>query len=216
MAFSEELWSSIEDVYNHILAHDFINELQQGTLKKERFQFYIQQDALYLQDFGKALARLAAKARTPQQLEDFAHFAEGTASVERALHREFFQQFGIEEESRKSLTCFTYTNFLLATCSNANYEVGIAAVLPCFWIYREVGNHIYANAVTDNPYQAWIDTYSGEEFSNLVDKAISITDDVASRASPDTRQEMIDAFIYSTKLEWMFWDSAYRMETWPV
>lgn len=216
MAFSQQLWSSIEDVYNNILSHNFINELQQGSLKKERFQFYIQQDALYLHDFGKALARLAAKARTSDQLENFAHFAEGTASVERALHQEFFQQFSIEEENRKSPTCFTYTNFLLSTCANANYEVGVAAVLPCFWIYREVGNHIYANAATDNPYQAWIDTYSGEEFSKLVDKAITITDTIAEGTDSTTRQDMINAFVYSTKLEWMFWDSAYRMEHWPV
>ncbi len=216
MAFSEQLWSSIQDIYQRILSQPFINELQEGTLQKERFQFYIQQDALYLQDFGKALARLGAKAYTPGQLQEFAKFAEGTISVERNLHEDFFQKFNIQEENQKSPTCFSYTNFLLATTTNANYEVGVAAVLPCFWIYREVGGHIYANAVTGNPYQAWIDTYASEEFSELVDKAIRITDELAAYTSPSTQQAMMNAFIHSSKLEWMFWDSAYRMESWPV
>ncbi len=72
-----------------------------------------------------------------------------------------------------------YTNYLRATCSGQPYPVGMAAVLPCFWIYREVGNYIYRHHKPNNPNQAWIDTYAGEAFATVVEDAIRITEAVA-------------------------------------
>ena len=97
---------------------------------------------------------------------------------------------------------------------HAATEEAVAGLLPCFWIYREVGNAIHAAAAADNPYRRWIDTYAGDDFSASVDRAIAITDDVAADASEASRTRMRDAYVTSTRLEWMFWESAYRMERW--
>jgi len=86
--------------------------------------------------------------------------------------------------------------------------------LPCFWIYREVGHHILKPAQPHNPYQNWIDTYSGEEFSTAVDRAITITEDVAAAAPEPLRERMRAAFVISSRMEWKFWDSAYQLDTW--
>ena len=67
-----------------------------------------------------------------------------------------------------------------------------------------------------NPYQAWIDTYAGEEFHAAVRAVIAATDEAAAMASADVRARMHAAFARATQLEWMFWDSAYRLEQWPV
>jgi len=85
-------------------------------------------------------------------------------------------------------------------------------LLPCFWIYQEVGLHIHKNSAAENPYQKWIDTYSGVEFQDVVKNAIDLTDRVAKNANNKQLQKMEEAFITSTRLEWMFWDSAYQME----
>ena len=74
--------------------------------------------------------------------------------------------------------------------------------------------HIHNNAAKDNPYQKWIDTYSGEEFQEIVNKAIDLVDRVAKGASTQQTDRMHEAFVNSTRLEWMFWDSAYQMEQW--
>ena len=65
-----------------------------------------------------------------------------------------------------------------------------------------------------NPYQKWIDMYSGEDFQGVVKNAIELIDRVAKDASRKQLQQMKETFIASTRLEWMFWDSAYRMEIW--
>jgi thiaminase/transcriptional activator TenA len=94
--------------------------------------------------------------------------------------------------------------------------VSVAALLPCFWIYWEVGKHLLATAAPDNPYQAWIDTYADETFAAGVRKVIAISDQLAEAASPGVRDQMSQAFERAAQLEWMFWDSAYRLERWPV
>ncbi|WP_448545194.1 thiaminase II [Roseiflexus sp.] len=215
MRFTETLWSSITDIYQAIIRHPFNEELAQGTLPREKFAFYMQQDALYLSDFARALATMAGRAPDEEALLQFVRFAEGVAVVERALHTSYFHEFGIETPTRQqSPSCFAYTNFLLATTACRSYQEGMAALLPCFWIYREVGHDIYKRAAPNNPYQKWIDTYAGQEFGEWVDRAIALTDRIADHASAMQKERMRDAFVYSSRLEWMFWDSAYRLEAW--
>ena len=80
-----------------------------------------------------------------------------------------------------------------------------------------VGKHLLRRtAQPDNPYQAWIDTYADEAFAEGVTKVIVIGDEMAEAASPAVRDQMFRAFVRATQLEWMFWDSAYRLERWPV
>lgn len=215
MRFTDSLWQQIESIYQAIIEHPFNRELADGTLSRQRFEFYIQQDALYLADFGRALAIVGSRSPSPARMLDFVRFAEGAVVVERALHEEYFQLFGVSDPTTiPSPSCFAYTNFLIATAAHRSYEEAVAALLPCFWIYRAVGMHIHRCAADHNPYQKWIDTYAGEEFGGLVCKAIEITDQVADRASPEGRETMKKAFVTSSRLEWMFWDSAYRLERW--
>ena len=56
--------------------------------------------------------------------------------------------------------------------------------------------------------------YSSEEFQKVVKNAIDLTDRVAKDSNDKQLQKMKEAFKTSTRLEWLFWDSAYRMENW--
>lgn len=216
-SFTQELWKAIEDRYERILAHPFIDDLKGGTLSKDVFAFYIGQDSLYLQQFARALAMLGARSDRSQHLLEFARFAASGIEVERSMHEDLSKRFGVTEKPQEmSPTCRNYTGFLLSTCALQDQAEGMASVLPCFWIYREVGIHIQERAVAENPYQEWIDMYVSDEFDELVQKALKITDELANEASPELRERMEGAFVQSARYEWMFWDSAYRLEEWPV
>ena len=140
--------------------------------------------------------------------------------VERELHDSFFRQYQIAPQvfakTALSPACHHYVSFLLATAYAEPYEVVLGALLPCFWIYAEVGRDIHARAAAVHPYRAWIDTYAGEEFHAAVRAVIEATDEAAADASPHLRERMHAAFTRATQLEWLFWDSAYRLESWPV
>ena len=218
--FSKRAWKESSGLYQRILDLPFNRELADGTLSQERFQFYMVQDALYLKQYSRALAMASAKAPDAEAMQYFARSAEQALVVERALHGSFFEKFGIDPreatDAEPSPTCYGYTNFLLAVALQGGYEELVAAMLPCFWIYWEVGNHIAGTAGQDNPYQAWIDSYSDPIFGEAVEIAISINDRTAEAATPERQGAMLQAFKRSVQFEWMFWDSAYRLEDWPV
>ena len=143
MSFSREAWEQIAPLYRSILELPFNRELAAGTLSRERFTFYILQDAHNLTWFGRALAVTAGRAPDTDALIQFAGSARAAVVVERELHKGFFRGFGVSaaaaEATEPSPTCAHYTHYLLALAHNAPYEVAVAALLPCFWIYWEVG-----------------------------------------------------------------------------
>ncbi|MEN9202599.1 MAG: thiaminase II [Thermostichus sp. DG_1_6_bins_120] len=213
-SFTDHLWQTIQPIYRQILAHPFNQELANGSLSRERFQFYLQQDALYLTDFARALGLIAARSEGAEQVVSFLNFAIGAIVAERSLHESYFRLYEIQPQTTYAPACFAYTRALLAAAALDPYEVAIATVLPCFWIYREVGSEIYRTAQPNNPYQQWIDTYAGEEFAQVVQQAIDITESLAQQTPVMLQDRMTAAFVTASRLEWLFWDSAYRLETW--
>lgn len=217
MKWSEYAWQSISDIYSKILKLPFITELMNGTLSKDKFHFYIQQDAIYLADFGKVLAGIAYKSPNTSHAKAFLGFANDTISVEQVLHESFLREINNSYKPEASPSCLLYTSFMHKQFANASLEVAMASVLPCFWIYKEVGDYILANQIESaNPYQEWIDTYGGHEYGKAVESAISICNELASYCTQEQRKDMTDAFKMCSKMEWMFWESAYRQEKWSV
>ncbi|MDP4026071.1 TenA family protein [Methylobacterium sp. NEAU 140] len=218
--FSEEAWARNAAAYETIRTMPFNAELAAGTLAPERFRHYIVQDAHYLIGFGRALSLAAAKAPDPDGIVLFSRAAQDAIVVERALHGGFFRDYGIGPDAFAATpltpACDHYVAWLTATAYAEPFETVCAALLPCFWIYAEVGTDILARARPDNPYRAWIDTYAGEEFATAVAAMIAATDRAAEEASPTIRARMHRAFAHATRLEWLFWDSAYREAGWPL
>ena len=103
----------------------------------------------------------------------------------------------------------------MATAYHDPWEVLVAALLPCFWIYWDVGTRVARDAAKDNPYRAWIDTYADERFGEAVRTVISITDRAAETTTASTRTRMLAAFTRACQYEWLFWDGAYQRRTWP-
>ncbi|MDD4661287.1 MAG: thiaminase II [Massilibacteroides sp.] len=216
MKWSEQAWLSAKPVYKRIVELPFINELMNGTLAYEKFIFYIRQDAVYLAEYGKVLAGIASKVENPFQFASFVRFAGDSIAVEQALHESFIGELK-GEKNEASPSCLLYTSYLHKQLVNASIEVALAAVLPCFWVYKKVGDYILENQTNgNNPYQNWINTYGGNEFEKSVSEAIDICDEIASRCTKEQQQKMTEAFVMCTKMEWLFWESAYKQEQWKI
>jgi thiaminase/transcriptional activator TenA len=197
----------------------FNTELAAGTLERPRFQRYIIQDALYLGQFSRALAIAAARAPGAEALEAFAQSALGAVAVERALHEQYLRAFGVDPAAlagaEPAPDCLAYTSFLLAAAYHEPWEVLVAAVLPCFWIYWDVGCAIAAAAAPDNPYRAWIDTYADPRFGERVKAVIATADRAAETAGAAVRARMLAAFARAVQYEYLFWEGAYLGRGWP-
>jgi thiaminase/transcriptional activator TenA len=213
--FCDHAWQRTTDLRAAIHGLPFNRELAAGTLDPARFQFYIEQDAQYLDQYSRILAMAGARGPDGATLRLFAESALEAVAVEQALHAQYLSEFGAGA-AEPAPDCLGYTSFLLATAYHEPWEVLMAAVVPCFWIYWDVGNAVAREAAAENRYRAWIDTYSDEAFGNAVRAVIAATDTAAAGASAAVRTRMMTAFIRSTQYEFLFWDGAYQLRRWPV
>ena len=131
--FSDQAWQRTAPLRAGIDALPFNTELCAGTLDRSRFQTYIVQDALYLDQYGRALALAAARGPDSATLQQFAQSAIGAVMVERALHERYLTEFGVDPASlataEPSPDCLGYTSFLMATAYHEPFEVLLAALL---------------------------------------------------------------------------------------
>ena len=208
----EKMRHAVDDLINKIHQQEFNRELAEGILPKEKFVHYLIQDSLYLVEYSKALALTSARLPNNNQVQLFLQFALEAIKSEKNLHDKYITATALTNE--QSPACFMYTNYLLKTASLATVEEAVASLLPCFWVYREVGKNISLQQKPNNPYQDWIELYASDEFALSVNSAIDITTALGDTASDLIKEKMIAAFKRSTQLEWLFWNSAYYQETW--
>lgn len=206
--WSESAWAAATPVYKKIVEMPFVRELADGTLSAERFLYYQQQDALYLDTYSRVLAHIASRLHDRNQCEDFLRFALDGIMVERLLHANYLQG-NMPDENQMSDTCRLYTSWL-RSCGYDDVAVECAAVLPCFWVYQQVGKSIIDRATPDNPYSQWIATYADEGFERSTRRAIEICNQLAEQAGETTRRAMTDAFVTATRMEYLFWEAAYK------
>ncbi len=220
-SWSGRLWGEIErEVYPAILRHPFVTGLTDGTLPADVFAHYVAQDVHYLRDYARALSIASAKAPTLADTAMFARHAAQVYDVELALHNELLPQLGLRVEELDAVpvapTTRAYTSYLLATAYDGGFADGLAAVLPCYWIYARVGLQLAHQGSPDPRYQLWIDSYGGEDFAATVAEVLDLTDRTGVGLSPSAEAVAQGHFMTTSRYEWMFFDAAYRRECWPV
>ena len=220
MTFTGELWASIVPIYDGILRHPFLRGLTDGSLARDAFQYYVIQDAHYLRDFARALSIAAARAPREDWIIMLNEHSAGALRVERSLHETFFRDFGLTEKDVAATplapTNLAYTSYLLAVAYSAPFHEALAALLPCYWIYWEVGKELERTGSRDPLFARWIATYASEEFGSIVRAVLETTDTLAVRLTEDDRGAMRRHFVTTSRYEWMFWDMGHRLERWPV
>ncbi len=217
--FSDEVWKANEDIYKEILRHPFLKELQAGTLSKDVFAFYIVQDLFYLREFAKALNETAEKAPKEDWKVLLRRHARETIKDEQQLHARIYEEYDITPEREAAMEpapeAFAYTNFMLATTGQGTFAEGITALLPCYWIYWEVGKELSKEGSRDDTYQTWIDAYASEGYGKVVQEILDIVNAVAAEATQEQLAQMRKLYRRGCRYEWMFWDSAYHLKKWP-
>jgi thiaminase/transcriptional activator TenA len=220
MSFSSFLWQSIEGIMSKILAHPFVRGLTDGTLDEDAFRHYVIQDALYLKDYARGLALLAAKSPEDDWTTMFSEHAKIAIIVERALHESFFKEWDLSEKQVYATPMapnnLLYTSYLLRVAYERPFHEGLGAFLPCYWVYWEVGKALEKNGSAREAYQRWIDTYSSEEFGDVTRKVIGIMDRVADGLTEEQRKRVAGHFLMTSRFEYLFWDMGYNRQDWSI
>ncbi|QMU66889.1 thiaminase II [Streptacidiphilus sp. P02-A3a] len=224
-SFSDQLWAAGDAVHREILVHPFLRGLTDGSLPRAAFRHFVVQDSHYLRDYARALAVCAAKAPTEEDVRAFANDAVGALAAEQEMHADFMAELGpapaapggaSKDADGVLPTTRAYTSYLLATVYSGSFAEGLAAVLPCYWIYARVGAELLAKSSPDPLYARWIASYADEEFQSVVRRVLRLADRLGEELSEAERRRAAEHFAVTARYEWMFWDAAWRGETWPV
>ncbi|CCQ36478.1 aminopyrimidine aminohydrolase [Natronomonas moolapensis 8.8.11] len=219
MAFSDRLLEDGAHIWEAQKDHPFVVELAEGTLDEAAFRYWIEQDYRYLLDYARLFAIAGAKAREEATMTDLLGIAHSTLDHEMDLHREFAADYGITREDlervRKSPTCEAYTGFLLRTAYEGSIAEIAAALFPCGQGFLDIGEHAAALATEEHRYTPWIETYTSEEFREVVGLMREFVDRCGERY-PGEHDAMREAFLTSARLEYRFWEMAYTQEEWGI
>jgi len=191
-------WQRIEPLRRDIDQLDFIRHLADGTLPAERFAYYINQDAIYLRGYAQVQARASVIAPDAVSQRFWAAAASATFEEEMMLHREYAAKW----TPVASDTTANYVNHL-ASCGD-DYAELIAAILPCYWIYQDVGVRLAQASHPQHPYRDWLLTYSSAEFDAATAAAMDMVRAAYRTAGPATRERMWHAFERSSRHELLF------------
>ena len=187
-----------------------------------RFEFYIRQDALFLNELTKTFAYATTRTENVEEMQRFGELLLNTLQVERALHQSYGQKFGLTPEqmaaTRMAPTNYAYTRHLLHVAATGSLSELVTSILPCAWIYAEVGRHFRAQGLPteDHAYRDWLLTYASPEFEEVGAWLRGVLDARAARLDESHLQRLEEIFLTSSRYEWMFWDMAWREEQWPV
>ncbi len=218
--FSDDAWRANEETYREILRHSFLTQMQDGTLDQDVFAEYLVQDAHFLGVYGRALQALADKAPRPEWARRLGDDAQSSLAEERHLQELIFETYGIEREqiakTDPSPDALGYANYVLATVHDRPFAEGLAAVLPCYWIYWEVGKSLVQAGSPDPTYQTWIDSYASDEYGQSVGTVLEIINVVAAASDAATIARMQKHYARGSLYEWLFWDSAFHRRGWPL
>ena len=222
MSFANHLRQLAQPIWDAQLSHPFVVALGKGTLPERKFKYYILQDARFLSDLARVFAAAAVKAPDSESALRFAKLAEETIVVERSLHEGYGTKWKLTPKQMTSVpmapTNYAYTRHMLAVAQSGSAAELTVVALPCAWIYYVVGRHLLKHGPPkkNHPYRDWLMLYASPEFAEVQAWMRKRVDQWAKTAGADERRRMEEAFIISSRYEWMFWEMAWTEEQWPV
>jgi thiaminase/transcriptional activator TenA len=179
MGLAADLWQIHHDLALASLHTPFVRGLADGSLSRDRFAYYVGQDAFFLEAFARAYSIAAAKAPDWNGFCALHALAAGVQE-ELKLHAGYAATWGVNLDTVQPGTATRhYTDFLLATAWGQEVGVAVVAMLPCMRLYAYLGQTLAQPHLPEHAYTDWIRTYSSEDFEALAQQLEQLADTYA-------------------------------------
>ena len=207
-------------IFPEIYKHPFNKQLYNGSLPTTTFREYLKQDKLYLGDFSEALLLVSNRFTYDDYYAlQFKSLSEYILGTERKFHIKYLGEeqpnvfFQGDKPVRKKIPVIEhYTQHILDTAINASKEEAVASLIPCFWIYCELGKQMDVSACpSSHPYRNWMASYSSERFTSATKSITQTIQELTTGIScPIHEEKIIASFLKSAEFELMFFDAIYH------
>ncbi|MBL7478947.1 TenA family protein [Legionella bononiensis] len=200
--------NSLQSIYDH----PFNQELFAGTLPQEKFGQYLRDDFLYLRQFSSALQNIAKRTIkiNPDLSSQLNKLAEDVINNEHTMQLQYRIHFNDFNEHQMGYSVSQYSQYLVNTSTQARVPEALCSILPCFWIYYQLGTMIQTSSImTPHPYYEWIATYSGAEFVQVTKDLAATVNLIVGDANQMKHSELIEFFSKSVEFELDFFNEIY-------
>jgi thiaminase/transcriptional activator TenA len=218
--FSSALRNIASPIWDKILHHPFLREMSEGLLPLDKFQFYLKQDYYYLTAFVRCLG--LAVAKDVERIREFSSLLYNSITIEVEKLETIGLKLGISvtelHNAKPAPTNVAYTRHLLYIAHSGTIGELIAAMLPCMWIYQEIGETLIdqEGVSRSSIYLEWCITYTSQQYSQLVHGYKKLVNHYATNSGTQIKEKMRQHFLLSSKYEYLFWNMAYHQESWLI
>lgn len=218
MKTTQRLLDASKEIWEGYHAHPFVRGIADGTLDREKFQYYMVQDYLYLIDYAKVFTLGVAKVRDTEAMRLFAGYVSQILDGEMDIHKGYMQRLGISldeaEQAPAALDTLSYTSYMLRVA----YEEGpgeiAAAILSCALSYEVIAKEMVQShpACADHPFFGeWVRGYADPGYAGANQKLIDLTERLTADYSEAQLRRLEEIFIACSRYESDFWDMSWEM-----
>lgn len=133
-----------------------------------------------------------------------------------SFEKVFFRDLDITEqeisETAIAPTAYHYVSHMYRQLVDGTVNTAIAGMLPCAWLYHEIGLRLIDRGSSNALYQRWIETYASEEAAAQIEKECAIINQLYQESNESEREKMLEAFVISSKMEYEFWEMSMNLE----
>lgn len=213
----ERLLDATKDIWKKYNEHPFVLGIQDGTLDKEKFRYYIVQDYLYLEDYAKTFAVGVAKAKNLKIANLFAKYI-NVMNGELDIHNGYLAKLGVTQEEIEStpraLDNLSYTSYMLRVAYEEGQAEIFAAILACAYSYEVIAKNIVKNnpsSVDDEFYGDWVRGYISDGYAAENAVLLEVMDSLTEEYTEQQIQHLTDIFVACSRYELAFWEMAWNM-----
>lgn len=195
-----------------IYMHQFNQQLFDGTLHASVFGNYLHDDYIYLQHYAKILLEISRRIidSKPVLAKHLEHLATEIVAGETSMQEQYAQYFTHSSESKPGKTITNYIAFLTNHAEHSELPVALCCVLPCFWIYYQLGSReLNPQQLSNNPYKEWIATYSSRDFIEATHSLADTINELAEQSQPTVQAKMQHGFAQAVGFELEFFNEIY-------
>ena len=216
LTFTQELWLSVDTIYNRMLELPFLNKMLDSTLDENIYNYYIVQDYQFFIDREHMLTGLVEQCTNDEEVREFFNILlnKNKNYVQTILCENNLPPCD-ENTLEKTPACMKYTKLVLklGRCrGKLSWIKGLIALLPCTLVYAKVGDWMITRGVcpTIKRYADCIDTHRDQARRNRLIGFLQLINRVVNNCSYTQRQQLKKLFQKVCKYEYAFWNDAYQ------
>lgn len=217
MTTTERLLNETSEIWDAYNTHPFVLGIQNGTLSKEQFRYYMIQDYLYLEDYAKTFAIGVAKAKSSETANLFAKYIP-VMNGELNVHDGYLAKLGVTQEeieaSPRSLDNLSYTSYMLRVAYEEGEAEILAAILSCAYSYEIIAKKIICNnpsSIDHAFYGDWIKGYSSDAYSKDNQILLNEMNRLTEHYTESQIKHLVDIFTACSRYELAFWEMSWTL-----